>query len=283
MKKIAFFNAKGGTGKTTVCFNYGFYLANKNNKKVLFMDFDPQANLVYSFGKGNSSSSGCNLDSMIINYLKGNKINLKDYIVKISDNISLIPSSNNISLVDDYLTDFLIGKSVDDGKKYKSLERNLLIKNMLFDILKPWEFDYLLIDCAPSFSVLSTSALIYAENILVVLKAEPYSFIDIDYLNKIINNLNKKYFTKIKIAGVIINAFEKRKTISKTLTEEIRNKFGSQMKIFDQKIKFLSLYQRSIANNCKPVFDTFPESEASKNILKLFGEIDDISFKLINS
>jgi chromosome partitioning protein len=282
MKKIAFFNAKGGTGKTTVCFNYGFYLADKNNKKVLFMDFDPQANLVYSFGKGNSSSSGHNLDSMIVNYLKGRKINLNDYIIRINDNISLIPSSNNISLIDEYLTDFLIEKSVEDGKKYKSSERNLLIKNMLLDIMKPWEFDYLLIDCAPSFSLLSTAALIYAENILVVLKPEPYSFVDIDYLNKIISNLNKKYFTKIKIAGIIINAFEKRKTISKTVTEEIRNKYGSQIKIFNQKLKFLSFYQSSITNNRKPVFDSFPESEASKSILKLFGEIDDISFNMIN-
>ena len=282
MKKIAFFNAKGGTGKTTVCFNYGFYLANRNNKKVLLMDFDPQANLVYSFGKGNSSSSGHNLDSMIVNYLKGNKINLKDYIIRINDNISLIPSSNNISLVDEYLTDFLIKKAVEDGKKYESIERNLLIKNMLIDIIKPWEFDYLLIDCAPSFSLLSTAALIYAENILVVLKSEPYSFVDIDYLNKIINNLNKKYSTKIKITGAIINAFEKRKTISKTVLEEIINKYGSHMKIFNEKLKFLSLYQSSIINNCQPVFDSFPKSEASKSILKLFGEIDDISFNMIN-
>jgi chromosome partitioning protein len=282
MKKIAFFNAKGGTGKTTVCFNYCFYLANKNNKKVLLMDFDPQANLVYSFGKGNSSLSGQNLDSMIVKYLKGEKIDLNDYIIKINDNISLIPSSNNISLVDEYLTDFLIEKSVEDGKKYKSSERNLLIKNMLLDVIKPWEFDYLLIDCAPSFSLLSTAALIYAENILVVLKPEPYSFVDIDYLNKIINNLNRKYFTKIKIIGVIINAFEKRKTISKQIIEDINNKYSGQMKIFNQSLKFLSFYQSSITNKCEPVFDSFPESEASKSILKLFGEIDDISFNMIN-
>jgi len=282
MKKVAFFNAKGGTGKTTICFNYGFYLANKNDKKVLFMDFDPQANLVYSFGKGNISPSGNNFDSMITNYLKGNKINLKDYIIKINNNISLIPSSNNISLVDDYLTDFLIEKAVDDGKKYKSVERNLLIRNMLFDVIKPWEFDYLLIDCAPSFTILSTAALIYVENILVVVKAEPYSFVDIDYLNKIINSLNKKYFTKIKVSGIIINAFEKRKTISKTIVEEIESKFGSQLKVFNEKVKFLSLYQSSITNNCQPVFETFPNSEAAASILKLFGEIDDISFNLMN-
>ncbi|MHB1346368.1 MAG: ParA family protein [Candidatus Humimicrobiaceae bacterium] len=282
MKKIAFFNAKGGTGKTTVCFNYGFYLANKKNKKVLLMDFDPQANLVYSFGKGNSSISGNNLDSMIVNYLKGRKIDLDDYIIKINDNISLIPSSNNISLVDEYVTDFLIEKSVDDNKKYKSHERNLLVRDMLLDVIKPWKFNYLLIDCAPSFSLLSTAALIYAENILVVLKAEPYSYVDIDYLNKIINNLNRKYKTNIKIAGVIVNAFEQRKTISKKTVEEINDKYGSNMKIFNQKLKFLSFYQSSISNGNQPVFDCFPSSEASKSILELFGEIDDISFSMIN-
>jgi chromosome partitioning protein len=282
MKKIAFFNAKGGTGKTTICFNYGFYLAEKNKKKVLLMDFDPQTNLVYSFGKENKTSTGNNLDSLIINYLKGKKIILNDYIIRINECISLIPSSNNISLIDEYLTDFLINKSVEDGIAYKSTERNLLIKNMLQDIIKPWEYDYLLIDCQPSFSLLSTTALIFTENILVVVKAEPYSFTDMEYLKKIINNLNKKYLSKIKISGVIINAFEKRKIISKSVVSEMTVKFGSEMKIFNQKIKFLSYYQSSIANSNKPVFDVFPDSEASKNIINLFKEIDEISFNMIN-
>jgi len=70
MKKIAFFNAKGGTGKTTICFNYGFYLAEKNKKKVLFMDLDPQTNLVYSFGKENKTPTGNNLNTLVINLFK---------------------------------------------------------------------------------------------------------------------------------------------------------------------------------------------------------------------
>jgi len=282
MKKIAFFNAKGGTGKTTICFNYGFYLAQKNNKKVLFLDFDPQANLVYSFGKGNMNSLNNNFDSLIVDYLKGKKINLEDYLIKISDKISLIPSSNNISLIDEYLTDFLIKRSVEDGVVYKASERNILIKNMLNDVIKPWEYDYLLIDCQPSFSLLSTAALVFAENILVVLKAEPYSFVDIDYLKKIINNLNKKYLSKVKIIGVIINAYEGHKRISKEIVAEIDSKYNCEMKIFNQKLKYLSCYQSSIIVNNRPVFDVYSDSEASRNTLKLFGEIDDISFNMIN-
>ena len=52
MEKVVFFNTKGGTGETTICYNYGWYLAEKRNKKVLLMDFDPQINLVQAFKKG---------------------------------------------------------------------------------------------------------------------------------------------------------------------------------------------------------------------------------------
>jgi chromosome partitioning protein len=51
MKKIVFFNTKGGTGKTTICYNFGWYLAGKKNKRILFMDFDPQINLVQAFNR----------------------------------------------------------------------------------------------------------------------------------------------------------------------------------------------------------------------------------------
>ena len=49
MNKLVFFNTKGGTGKTTLCYNYGWYLALKRHKRVLFLDFDPQVNLIKSF------------------------------------------------------------------------------------------------------------------------------------------------------------------------------------------------------------------------------------------
>ena len=85
MKKIVFFNTKGGTGKTTICYNYGWYLAEKKGKKVLFMDLDPQTNLVQAFGK-ESDNSKTNLDNLIMDYLKGKDINFKDYVIKITDN-----------------------------------------------------------------------------------------------------------------------------------------------------------------------------------------------------
>ncbi|HAX17561.1 MAG TPA: hypothetical protein DCY00_03065 [Actinobacteria bacterium] len=282
MKKIAFFYTKGGTGKTTICFNYGYYLADNKNKRVLMLDFDPQVNLVYSFGKENKNDEGNNLESMLLNFIKGKNISLEDYTIKIGKNLTILPTSNNISVIDEYLTDFLVKKSVEKGVALKSMERNLLLKEMLDKVIKPWEFDYVLTDCQPSFSLLSNTALIYSENTLIVLKPEPYSLLDVEYMKRIIKNLNRKYDVNVNISGVIINAFESKKKLAWDISKKIETSFGEDCRIFREKIRFLSQYQNSVFLGNQPVFKMYPGSTAAKSILNLFGEIDDIVLDLIN-
>lgn len=282
MKKIAFFYTKGGTGKTTICFNYGYYLADNKNKRVLMLDFDPQVNLVYSFGGDYKNNEGNNLESMLLDFIKDRSVLLEDYTIKIGKNLTILPTSNNISVIDEYLTDFLVKKSFEKGVMLKSMERNLLLKDMLDKVIKPWEFDYVLIDCQPSFSLLSNTALIYAENTLTVLKPEPYSLVDVDYMKRIINNLNRKYGTNVNIAGVIINAFESRKKLAWDISKKIEAGFGKETRVFREKIKFLSQYQSSIFLGNQPVFKMYPGSAAAKSLLSLFSEIDSIVLDLIN-
>ena len=282
MKKIAFFYTKGGTGKTTICFNYGYYLADNKNKRVLMLDFDPQVNLVYSFGKENKNDEGNNLESMLLNFIKGKNISLEDYTIKIGKNLTILPTSNNISVIDEYLTDFLVKKSVGKGVALKSMERNLLLKEMLDKVIKPWEFDYVLTDCQPSFSLLSNTALIYSENTLIVLKPEPYSLLDVEYMKRIIKNLNRKYDVNVNISGVIINAFESKKKLAWDISKKIETSFGEDCRIFREKIRFLSQYQNSVFLGNQPVFKMYPGSTAAKSILNLFGEIDNIVLDLIN-
>lgn len=279
MEKLVFFNTKGGTGKTTFCFNYGCYLATVKKKKVLMMDFDPQANLAFSFGKVPAKGTSCCLDNLILNYLKGEKKNFDDYLVSIKDGLFLLPCSNNISLIEEYLTNYIINKEqtkTDSGETIKNpaIERNNILLNILAESIKSDDFDYILIDSQPNFSLLSTTGIVFTGNIIVVMKAEPYSMIDIEYLKKIINNLNKKFSADIKITGVIINAYEGRKKVAVSTVKEIEDKYSNKIKIFNQKIKYLSQYQNSIALNKEAVFDVYPKSEASKNILSLFSEID---------
>jgi len=273
MEKVVFFNTKGGTGKTTICYNYGWYLAEKKDKKVLFMDFDPQINLVQALGKA-SDESKVNLDNLMIDYLKGKKINFEDYVIKITDNIDLLPSSNNISLVEEYLTDYLLNKTFSERKVYKALNRNMVIRDIFEENISENHYDYIVIDSQSNFSLLSTTSIIYARKVIVVIKPEWFSLLDIDYLSKIIKNLERKYNVEIKIVGIIVNAFEKRKTVPKHVVDTLQKKYGNRLTIFNQKIRYLVHYEKSISLKREPVFISFPYSEASYDIIRLFSQVE---------
>lgn len=273
MEKVVFFNTKGGTGKTTICYNYGWYLAEKKDKKVLFMDFDPQTNLVQALGKA-SDKSKVNLDNLMIDYLKGKKINFEDYVIKITDNIDLLPSSNNISLVEEYLTDYLINKTFSEHKIYKALNRNMMIRDIFEENISENHYDYIVIDPQSNFSLLSTTSIIYARKVIVVIKPEWFSLLDIDYLSRIIKNLERKYNVEIKIVGIIVNAFEKRKKVPEYVIDTLQKKYGNRLTIFNQKIRYLVHYQKSISLKGEPVFISFPYAEASYDIIKLFSQVE---------
>ena len=274
MKKIVFFNTKGGTGKTTICYNYGWYLAEKRNKRVLFLDFDPQANLFQAFHKRLAIKEGKNLENLIVNYVKKQAINFKDYIIKISSNIDLLPSSNNISLIEEYLTDYLLARTFDENKIYQAMQRNIIIKKVLEQYISGEDYDYVIIDSQPNYSLLSTTSIIYAKNIIMVLKPELFSYLDVKYLKKIITNLEEKFSIKVNIAAVIINAYEKRRITSENISAKFVNKYSETFNIINQKIRYLSHYQLSISLNRQPVFISFPSSEASLDLLNAFKEVD---------
>ncbi|MGM0368144.1 MAG: ParA family protein [Actinomycetota bacterium] len=275
MKKTVFFNAKGGTGKTTICYNYGWYLSEIKKKKVLLMDFDPQINLVQSFKKGVVNKYGNNLESLVKNFIEGKEINFSSYVVNITPNLDLLPSSNNIALLEEYLTNHILKRTFEEKLLYRAKYRNQIIRKILEEKIKEDIYDYVLVDSQPNFSLLSTSSIIFAKNILVVIKPELFSFLDINYLRKIIRELQKSFYVNIKIIGVIINAYEKRRKDIEYLVRELHKKYGDQVRIYKNKIRYLSNYKKSVAMHRAPVFKTYPNSNASREMLELFSEITD--------
>jgi chromosome partitioning protein len=275
MKKVVFFNTKGGTGKTTMCYNYGWYLAEKRNKKVLFMDFDPQINLVQSFNFKKQLKE-FSFEKFILKYLHKEPVNFTDYLIKISDNIDLLPSTNNMSLLEEYLTDYLLERTFQDNRLYQAVNRNKLIKRILDEYIVEDNYDYILIDSQPNYSLLSTTSIIFAKNVVVTLKPEMFSFIDVKYLIKIIDNINEKFKTDARLTCIMINAYEKKKKIADNIIGKLEKTYGSRIAILEKKVRYLSQYQISIAVNKEPVFITFPGSEASTELIETFVEMDDL-------
>ncbi len=114
-----------------------------------------------------------------------------------------------------------------------------------------------------------------------MIKPELFSYLDINYLSKVIKNLEKKFEEELKIFVVIINAFEKIKKTPKEVIYSLKKKYGDKLCIINQKIRYLVAFQKSIFLNRKPVFMAYPDSEATKDVLKAFAQIDELEDNII--
>jgi chromosome partitioning protein len=243
---IAISNHKGGVGKTTSTINIGGGFA-QLNKKVLLIDFDPQANLTDGLGKERKETDLC-----VYHMLKGD-ISFEDLEIKINDYLSLLPSS-------------LILASIE--REYAGTTVNV---NMLKDCLaQARNFDFILIDCPPSLNILTMNALVAAKEVIIPLQPEYYSFKGIYKLLDAIEFAKKNLNTSINILGIIGTKFDKRTSLHKEVLEKIRDTLGD--KIFDSTIREnIALAEASSFG--KTIFEYQPNCHGAEDYMNLCMEI----------
>lgn len=95
---------------------------------------------------GTSNGKGKNLDRLITDYARGRRTSLENYIIGVNSRIHLLPASNNISLIEEYLTDAIIKKSRESGGHRSSNHRNILLKNLFEKTVDMHDYDFVLID-----------------------------------------------------------------------------------------------------------------------------------------
>ncbi|MDD8027707.1 MAG: ParA family protein [Acidobacteriota bacterium] len=274
MIKLTFFYTKGGTGKTTLCFNYGWYQAEKRAKRVLFLDFDPQMNLIKSFADIPDKAYEMTLEDLIVRRLKKEPVTLSPYLIRVHPNIDILPCSNNFSQVEEYLTDYIIERVNRETRKLQSRYRNLFLKQLLDEIILESHYDYVLIDSQPNYSLLSTTALLYTGRLALIVRPELYSLLDINYLFKIVDLLKERFQAEIKVVGALINGFEPAKTLSRKIAGEYEARIMSRAPVLRQRIRLSSHVPNSITMERRPVFMTHPDSLVAQDMLAAFAELD---------
>jgi len=194
------FNQKGGTGKTTTTVNLGCALA-YYKKKVLLIDLDPQGNLTFSFGIKSSTT---------VDQLLTKQADVDSLIVNV-EGVDVVPSSIHLANAE-------INIITQENREY-----------LLDEAIKSLDYDYILIDCPPSLSMLTVNALVASNKVLIPMQPEVLSIKGLDLILETVEGIRKSINSDITIDGILAVMVDRRKKLSQDIIDYIQENYTTPL------------------------------------------------------
>lgn len=247
-KIIAIANQKGGVGKTTTTVNLAASLG-VLEKKVLLIDADPQANA--------SSGLGIDVDSVAIGsyqVLEHSNTPAEAVMKCSAPNVDVIPAHIDLVAIEIELVD-------KENREY-------MLKNALASIKD--QYDYILIDCAPSLGLLTLNALTAADSVVIPIQCEYFALEGLGKLLNTIKSVQKLHNPDLDIEGLLLTMYDSRLRLSNQVVEEVQKHFNDMV--------FSTIIQRNVKLSEAPSFGESiinfdATSKGANNYLSLAEEI----------
>lgn len=208
-KIIAIANQKGGVGKTTTTVNLAAALG-VLEKKILLIDADPQANA--------SSGLGIDVESIELGtyQLLEHAVSAREAIIPTnSPNVDIIPAHIDLVAIEIELVD--------------KEDREYMLKKSLAEIVD--DYDYILIDCAPSLGLITLNALTAANSVIIPIQCEYFALEGLGKLLNTIKSVQKIHNKDLDIEGLLLTMFDSRLRLSNQVVEEVKKHFNEM--VFD--------------------------------------------------
>ena len=247
---IYFLTGCSGVGKTTTAINLSACLAEKG-KKVLAVDMDPQGNMTSGLGVDKDSVENT-IYNLIIGEAKMEEVMIKDVL----ENLDIIPTNIDLSGAEIELLDV-------EEKEY-------IVRNEI-DKIKD-NYDFIIIDCPPSLSMLTINAMTTADSVLVPIQCEYYALEGLSQLIHTVELVRDRLNPKLTIEGVVFTMYDARTNLSLQVVENVKDNLEQTIykTIIPRNIRLAEAPSYGI-----PINKYDPKSAGAESYLRLADEVID--------